>query len=68
MVLGLQDKGSTRKWRKIREKVLKRDHYTCKICHKRATHCDHIKKRRYGGKDTMRNLRALCQHCNLSRH
>lgn len=68
MSLGLQDKGSTRKWRKIRQEVLIRDKHTCKICGKRANHVDHIVRRRRGGRDTMNNLRALCRFCNLSRH
>lgn len=65
--IGLQAKGSTRKWRKIREHVLKRDHHTCKKCGKKAHHVDHIKPRRNGGKDHLPNLRAMCQKCNLSR-
>ena len=68
MTLGLQNKGSTRKWRRIRERVLTRDHHRCKLCGKRATHVDHIKRRRRGGRDTMKNLRAACQRCNLKRH
>jgi 5-methylcytosine-specific restriction protein A len=67
MSKGLQDKGSTRKWRKIREKVLIRDRYKCRFCGKRATHVDHIKRRKIGGKDNFSNLRALCKNCNLRR-
>jgi 5-methylcytosine-specific restriction endonuclease McrA len=66
--LGLQDKGSTRRWRKMRQIILIRDSYKCRLCGKRATHVDHIVRRRRGGKDAFSNLRALCRFCNLSRH
>jgi 5-methylcytosine-specific restriction protein A len=66
--LGLQEKGSTRKWRKIRLRVLIRDNYKCQFCGKLANSVDHIKRRRFGGKDTMKNLRALCEKCNKSRY
>jgi 5-methylcytosine-specific restriction protein A len=64
---GLQAKGSTTKWRKIRHYVLKRDGHKCKMCGRRATHCDHKKLRKNGGTDELKNLRALCQTCNLAR-
>ena len=65
--IGLQAKGSTRKWRKIREYVLKRDGKVCKKCGAHANHVDHVRTRKNGGKDQLSNLRAMCQSCNLSR-
>lgn len=65
--IGLQAKGSTRKWRKIRMHVLKRDSYRCQLCKKHGNHVDHKKRRAYGGTDCLTNLRVLCQKCNLSR-
>ena len=64
----LTEKGSTRAWRKQRLRVLERDKYKCKLCGGDATHVDHIQRRRDGGTDAMKNLRATCQSCNLYRN
>ncbi len=64
-------KGSTTRWRVIRAAVLGRDKGVCTIqakgCTQRATHVDHIVPREMGGTDGLDNLRAACEHCNLSR-
>lgn len=67
--------GSTTRWRRLREYVLRRDGYKCRVglpgCTEEAPlrggHVDHIVPRESGGEDTETNLRAACEHCNLSR-
>jgi 5-methylcytosine-specific restriction endonuclease McrA len=46
----------------LRDATLRRDNYTCIVpgCRARATRVDHIKSRRDGGLDSLRNLRSLC--------
>ena len=64
-------KGSTTRWRRIRAAVLRRDKHRCTInapgCTGRATHADHIVLRSMGGDDSLDNLRAACESCNLGR-
>jgi 5-methylcytosine-specific restriction endonuclease McrA len=67
--------GSTTRWRNLRAYVLRRDGYVCRVglpgCTGKAPllggHVDHIIPKENGGEDTETNLRASCQHCNLSR-
>ena len=50
--------------------VLKRDGYICQQCGMEATHVDHIIPRRLmvgEAVDSLDNLQALCQKCNLSK-
>lgn len=59
-------------WPKIRRRVLERDRYLCQIqspgCTTHATHADHIVSPIHGGEWwNPANLRASCQHCNLTR-
>jgi hypothetical protein len=63
----LRDTGSTRHWRKIRERILRRDQYTCNYCGQEATTVDHVIPRRLGGLDTDDNLVASCSRCNYSK-
>lgn len=63
----LSRNGSTSKWRKIRERVLVRDGYTCYYCGSPANTVDHIIPRRLGGDDSMDNLVAACKKCNYSK-
>jgi 5-methylcytosine-specific restriction endonuclease McrA len=63
----LTNNGSTSRWRKIRERVLVRDNYTCYYCACEATTVDHIVPRRLGGDDSMDNLVAACKKCNYSK-
>jgi 5-methylcytosine-specific restriction endonuclease McrA len=61
----------TRAWRRIRAVVLYRDRYLCQLeypgCLGVATHCDHVLPLRFGGDNSLANLRAACQSCNLRR-
>jgi 5-methylcytosine-specific restriction endonuclease McrA len=59
--------GSTRAWRKVRERVLARDGHVCYLCGQHATHVDHVVARSKGGSDDEDNLAATCQACNLSK-
>lgn len=63
------DNGSSGKWRKIRERILRRDGYCCQQCGQDngKLHVDHIIPRRLGGVDQDWNLQTLCQKCNLSK-
>lgn len=64
-------KGSTTRWRTLRAYILRRDFGQCRIgapgCTHEATHVDHIVPRHMGGTDEETNLRAACEHCNLTR-
>lgn len=51
-------------WRKQRERVLKRDGYTCAYCGNDATEVDHIISRKRGGGHDLENLVACCKPCN----
>ncbi len=61
----------TRAWRKIRAVVLERDRWECQLeypgCQGRATHVDHVLPIRFGGTNSLANLRAACRSCNLRR-
>ena len=63
------DNGSSGKWRKLRERILRRDGYMCQQCGQTEgqLHIDHIIPRRLQGGDNEENLRTLCQKCNLSK-
>jgi hypothetical protein len=49
----LRDSGSTRQWRKIRERILRRDGYICQYCGQEADTVDHVIPRRLNGLDTL---------------
>jgi len=52
-------------WKKISNQVKKRDGYTCKSCiSKIGLTVHHIKSRKDGGSDEMRNLITLCSCCH----
>jgi len=63
------DAGSTRKWRRIRKVILKRDSYCCQRCGQTegSMHIDHVVPKRLNGSDDEWNLITLCQFCNLSK-
>jgi 5-methylcytosine-specific restriction endonuclease McrA len=61
----LRDSGSTRQWRSIRSRVLRRDQFICFYCGQEATTVDHVIPRRLGGLDSDDNLVASCSKCNL---
>lgn len=59
--------GSTRAWRKTRQRILKRDHAICQECGAPAEHVDHQTTHAMGGTDHALNLQALCASCNLTK-
>jgi hypothetical protein len=68
------DPQSEQSWRAVRERVLERDGYECRFCGKtdeehieetdRGLDVHHIIPESDGGRDTMRNLVALCRSCH----
>lgn len=54
----------TSQWKKQRQRVLKRDNYTCQYCGQDATEVDHVIPRTKGGGHDMENLLACCKRCN----
>ncbi len=58
--------------RELREKIMRRDNYTCQICGKYmpdevGLQIDHIVPVSKGGKSIPSNLRVLCSKCNLKK-
>ena len=51
----------------IRDRILRRDHWTCRWCGAPAGHVDHVVPLKLGGTDDDTNLVAACEKCNLSR-
>ena len=60
--------GSTKGWRRIRERIIARDQ-CCQQCGQTEgkMHVDHIIPKRLNGSDDEWNLRLLCQFCNLQK-
>ena len=58
-------------WRQWREKVFKRDDYSCNICGNEKDdvplEIDHIIPISKGGTDEMDNLQTLCKDCNIGK-
>ena len=52
---------------KKRERILRRDGYTCWRCGAAAFTLDHFIPRSRGGTNEDDNLRAACVHCNYGR-
>ncbi len=67
MSSALKDNGSTSQWRKIRQRILQRDGYTCQMCGGEGNSVDHILPRLSGGSDDEWNLQTLCGSCNSSK-
>ena len=63
----LRSTGSTRQWRNIRERILRRDGYICQYCGQEADTVDHVIPRRLNGLDTDDNLVSSCRKCNSGR-
>lgn len=60
-------RGYGARWRRLRDMVLKRDHYICQSCGEPSgwsAHVDHIQPRSVGGPDTLENLQTLCHDCH----
>jgi len=63
----LSSKGSTSKWRRIREQIIRRDG-CCQMCGtEERLSVDHIVPRTLGGDDNPSNLQVLCSSCNSSK-
>jgi len=59
-------------WRRLRDRVLARDHHLCQSCLARdrveqATEVDHILLKARGGTDDMSNLQSLCSECHATK-
>jgi 5-methylcytosine-specific restriction endonuclease McrA len=67
MASALRDTGSTARWRKIRQRILERDAYTCQGCGLEGNTVDHIIARSLGGGDEENNLQCLCFRCNSAK-
>jgi 5-methylcytosine-specific restriction endonuclease McrA len=67
MASALKDNGSTSQWRKIRQRILQRDGYTCQHCGMDGNSVDHIVPRSAGGGDHDWNLQTLCTSCNSAK-
>jgi 5-methylcytosine-specific restriction endonuclease McrA len=63
----LRSTGSTRQWRSIRERILRRDGFICQYCGQEADTVDHVIPRRLGGLDNDENLLSACYKCNLAK-
>lgn len=60
-------RGYDRRWREIRDRIL-RERPICEDCAMdRATEVHHIIPKRYGGTDTPDNLMSLCKSCHSRR-
>jgi 5-methylcytosine-specific restriction endonuclease McrA len=72
---GNERNGSTRAWRKTRERILERDGHRCTETLADGSRCpittdlhvDHIDPKAAGGSDDDTNLRTLCSFHNLSK-
>jgi 5-methylcytosine-specific restriction endonuclease McrA len=67
MSSALKNNGSTSQWRKIRQRILQRDGYTCQHCGGEANSVDHIVPRTMNGTDDEFNLQSLCTPCNSAK-
>jgi hypothetical protein len=67
MASALRDNGSTARWRKIRQRILERDQFTCQACGLEGNTVDHITPRSLGGGDEEFNLQCLCYKCNSAK-
>ena len=63
----LRSTGSTRQWRSIRNRILRRDLFICQYCNQEADTVDHVIPRRLNGNDSDDNLVASCSRCNLAK-
>ena len=68
LVLGSRG-GSTRRWRRLRAFVLRRDGERCQRCGSaQKLECHHLVPRTAGGRDVPSNCRALCVGCHDALH
>ena len=60
---------SGRPWRRVRDRIMRRDSYLCQTCRRRgkivaATEVDHVLPVAQGGTDHPDNLAAICKRCH----
>lgn len=57
-------------WKKLRERVLKRDNYLCVICNNKANHVHHLSYGCYAryGKSRRIECVSLCKKCHMRIH
>ena len=55
-------------WKRKRYVVLKRDHWKCVYCNKRATEVHHKRYARNIGKEPIKWLVSVCRSCHESLH
>ena len=58
-----------RPWRRIRDRILKRDQYLCQIClkagiYRAADEVDHVRALAHGGTDDDDQLQSVCVPCH----
>lgn len=66
------ERGYGAAWRKIRDAVMRRDHWLCQPCQRKskvtaATEVDHILPKSQGGTDEGDNLQAICSACHKAK-
>lgn len=66
------ERGYGHAWRKLRDRILRRDKGLCQPCQKAgrltpATEVDHIVEKAHGGTDAMDNLQAICGPCHRAK-
>jgi len=56
-------------WRELRERIFRRDDYTCQWCGQRGGHleCDHVVPFSKGGSHSEDNLVTACKPCNRAK-
>ena len=59
-----QRKQNSIQWKRIRERILRRDGFICVYCHEQANTVDHVQPISKGGTDEPDNLVAACGKCN----
>lgn len=70
--LSAAQRGYGHPWRRLRARVLARDHGLCQICDHNGfvtpgNIVDHIVPKAEGGTDAMDNLQVLCPECNATK-
>ena len=67
MTLHSARKSNSAHWKKIRQRILRRDLWECYWCGADANTVDHIVPVAKGGLDVDENLVASCKKCNYSK-
>ena len=51
----------------LKRQILERDNYICQLCGNKGSQIDHIIPWRLSHDNSPKNLRAICQQCNIKR-